>query len=119
HARPLLFPQQRQTWATMEKVIAAIEQFTADKGTLPATLADLPSGVIKKDAWGNDLVYSMPGSGNDYDLISLGSDAAVGGEGPAADISAAAGASLMASWFDYTPTSGLDIVLNTKADVIA
>jgi hypothetical protein len=61
----------------------------------------------------------LPGSGNDYDLISLGSDGTVGGEDTAADISAGAGASLMASWFDYTPTSGVDIVLNTKADVIA
>jgi DNA-binding transcriptional regulator/RsmH inhibitor MraZ len=119
HSRPLLYPQQRQSWATMEKVIAAIDQFKADHGALPSTLADLPAGVVTKDAWGNDLVYTVPGSGNDYDLISLGSNGVVGGEGTAADISAAAGASLMASWFDYTPTSGVDIVLNTAANVIA
>jgi hypothetical protein len=67
---------------------------------------------------GNPLVYALPGSGNDYDLISLGSDGAEGGEGTAADISAGAGASLMASWFDYTPTSGIDIVVNSHPDVI-
>jgi hypothetical protein len=119
HARPLLYPQQRQTWATMEAVIAAIEKQKLDTGAYPATLADLPSGLTTTDAWGRPLVYRIPGSGNDYDLISLGSDGVEGGEDTAADISAGAGASLMASWFDYTPTSGVDIVLNTKADVIA
>lgn len=119
HARPLLFPQQRQSWATMEQVIAAIDKHKADTGAYPTTLADLPAGLTTTDAWGNPLVYALPGSGNDYDLISLGSDGVAGGEGTAADISAAAGASLMASWFDYTPSSGVDIVVNTKPDVIA
>ncbi len=119
HARPLLFPEQRQTWATMEQVIAAIEQFKADHGEYPPTLSDLPAGVATSDAWGNELVYALPGSGNDYDLISLGSDGKPGGDGTAADISAAAGASLMASWFDYTPTSGIDIVVNSAPDAIA
>jgi Type II secretion system (T2SS), protein G len=119
HARPLLYPQQRRTWASMERVIAAIEKHKLDNGDYPATLADLPAGLSIADAWGRPLVYTNPGSGNEYDLISLGSDNAEGGEGTAADISAAAGASLMASWFDYTPTSGIDIVVNTKPDVIA
>jgi hypothetical protein len=64
-------------------------------------------------------VYANPGSGNDYDLISLGSDGAVGGDDTAADISSAAGASLMATWYDYTPTSGIDIVVNTNSSEIA
>jgi len=119
HARPLLYPQQRQTWATMEIVIAAIEKFQSDNGAYPASLADLPAGLKTDDAWGRPLLYSNPGSGNDYDLISLGSDGAEGGEDTAADISAGAGASLMATWFDYTPTSGIDIVVNTKPDVFA
>jgi hypothetical protein len=119
HARPLLFPQQRRTWAIMEQVIAAIDKHKADNGEYPDALSKLPAGLVTDDAWGNALIYANPGSGNDYDLISLGSDGAVGGEGTAADISAAAGASLMASWFDYTPTSGIDIVVNTKPDVIA
>ena len=119
HARPLLYPQQRQTWATMELVIGAIEKFKLDNGEYPATLAALPAGLKTDDAWGNSLVYANPGSGNDYDLISLGSDNALGGEDTAADISSAAGASLMASWYDYTPTSGIDIVLNTSPALIA
>jgi hypothetical protein len=119
HARPLLYPQQRQTWATMELVIAAIEKFKVDNGEYPATLAALPAGLKTDDAWGRPLVYANPGSGNDYDLISLGSDGIVGGEDTAADISSAAGASLMATWFDYTPTSGIDIVVNTSPALIA
>lgn len=119
HARPQLYPQQRSTWATMELVIAAIEKFNSDNGHYPASLADLPAGVVTNDAWGNALVYSMPGSGNDYDLISLGSDGAEGGDDTKADISSGAGASLMATWFDYTPTSGVDIVVNTGAAIIA
>lgn len=119
HARPLLYPQQRQTWAAMEKVIAAIEKIKLDTGTYPASLAALPAGLVTTDGWGRSLIYALPGSGNDYDLISFGSDGKQGGEDTAADISSAAGASLMASWFDYTPTSGIDIVLNTKAEVIA
>jgi hypothetical protein len=47
--------------------------------------------------------------------VSLGADGAVGGEGLNADISSAAGASLVATWFEYTPTSALDIEMNTGA----
>ena len=119
HARPLLYPQQRRTWALMETVIAQIEQFRADEGHYPATLADLPAGAPDPDAWGNALVYNLPGSGNDYDLISLGADAAPGGEDLDADISSAAGASLVATWFEYTPTSGIDLEVDTKPVDIA
>jgi len=119
HARPLLYPQQRQTWATMELVIAAIEKFKLDNGDYPATLAALPAGLKTDDAWGHPLGYANPGSGNDYDLISLGSDGMEGGDDTAADISSAAGASLMATWYDYTPTSGIDIVVNTSPALIA
>lgn len=119
HARPLLYPQQRSTWETMEAVIAALEQFHADNGSYPAALADLPGGAPPGDAWGNALVYRLPGSGNDYDLISYGADGEPGGDDLDADISSAAGASLVATWFEYTPTSGIDIEMDTKPSDIA
>jgi hypothetical protein len=119
HARPLLFPQQRKSWDKMQVVIAAIEKYFADNGTYPEQLSDIPGPLDTLDAWGNPLVYKMPGSGNDYDLISLGADGAEGGEDVDADISSAAGASLIGSWFDYTPTSGIDIEANTAPAVIA
>ena len=97
----------------MEKVIAIVERFKTGNGNYTPNLAAL-AGRPFRDAWGRDLVYVIPGSGNDYDLLSLGAEGAAGGEDLNADISAAAGASLMASWFDYTPTSGLDIELTAN-----
>ena len=41
---------------------------------------------LNKDPWGNDYRYAYPGSNGEFDVYSLGADAAVGGEGEAADI---------------------------------
>jgi hypothetical protein len=118
HARPLLFPQQRKTWEIMQAVVRKIEDYAAaNNGEYPPDLTTIGGPYV--DAWGEPLVYTYPGSGNDYDLISLGADKKVGGEGLDADISAGAAASLVASWFDYTPSSGIDIEIDTKSDVIA
>jgi hypothetical protein len=119
HARPQLYPQQRKTWDKMQVVIAAVEKYFVDNGVYPDTLGDLPGPLDTKDAWGNELVYRMPGSGNDYDLISFGANGEEGGDDLDADISSAAGASMIGSWFDYTPTSGIDIESNTAPTVIA
>ena len=46
-------------------------------------------GYIKKltkDPWGNEYRYVYPGSNGEFDIFSLGADAAVGGESEAADI---------------------------------
>ena len=77
----------------------------------------LPSRT--QDAWGNPFEYKKPRSGNDYDLISYGADGKPDGEDVNADISSAAGASLVATWFEYTPTSGIDIEVDTKLEDIA
>jgi hypothetical protein len=118
HARPLLYPQQRKTWEIMEGVIDLIEKYKTDNGDYPHKLSDVP-GTATTDAWGHDLDYSNPGSGNDYDLISFGADGVAGGDDLDADISSAAGASLVATWFEYTPTSGIDIEVDTKPGDIA
>jgi general secretion pathway protein G len=39
-----------------------------------------------KDAWGNDYRYAVPGQGKAFDLISLGADGQVGGEGENRDV---------------------------------
>jgi hypothetical protein len=111
-ARPLLYPEQRKTWDTMQATMTAIDTYKATNGDYPASLAALPGGE-PLDAWGRAFVYRLPGLGADYDLISLGADEKPGGEDLDADISSAAPASLVASWFDYTPTSGIDIDVNT------
>lgn len=118
HARPLLFPEQRATWETMQAVMKNIDDFKVKHAHYPQKLSDLPGGE-PTDFWGNPFVYRQPGLGEDYDLISLGANGEEGGEGLNADISSAAGASLVATWFEYTPTSGLDIELNTKSEEIA
>jgi hypothetical protein len=118
HARPLLYPQQRNTWNVMEGVIELIEQYKADNGDYPDSLTDMP-GAATEDAWGKPLAYNKPGSGNDYDLISYGANGVAGGDDLDADISSASGASLVATWFEYTPTSGIDIEVDTKPADIA
>jgi hypothetical protein len=118
-ARPLLFPEQRATWEAMQELMKAIDEHRAKHGVYPDALADLEAPPPTLDAWGHELVYRKPGLGADYDLISLGEDGEVGGEGLKADISSAAGASLVSTWFDYTPTSALDIEIDTKPADIA
>ena len=46
-------------------------------------------GYIKKltkDPWGNEYRYAYPGNNGEFDVWSLGSDVAAGGNGEAADI---------------------------------
>jgi Type II secretion system (T2SS), protein G len=130
HARPLLYPEQRTTWDTMQKIIMALDKYKENHNKYPSTLEELktePNSAITSenllDAWGNPFEYKTPGLSGEYDLISWGrnhcKDGDVAGEGLDADISAAAGASLVATWFDYTPTSALDIEVVTKSEVIA
>jgi len=40
-----------------------------------------------KDAWSNEYKYSVPGTGKAFDLISLGADGQVGGDGENRDLS--------------------------------
>ena len=47
------------------------------------------SGYLKKipiDPWGNDYIYNVTEDGYDYEIISLGADGKIGGEGINADI---------------------------------
>jgi len=41
---------------------------------------------LNKDPWGNEYRYLYPGSNGEFDVFSLGADAAAGGEAEAADI---------------------------------
>lgn len=42
---------------------------------------------VSKDPWGNDYIYRIPGpDGQDFALLSYGSDGMEGGEGDAADL---------------------------------
>jgi len=48
-----------------------------------------PSGYLKKipkDPWGNNYIYNVLEDGYNYEIISLGADGKIGGEGINADI---------------------------------
>ncbi len=79
---------------------AALDMYKLDVGNYPGALESLvksPGGgnwngpylkknKIPKDPWGNNYQYTFPGSNNDYDLASLGADAAAGGDGENKDV---------------------------------
>lgn len=79
---------------------------TTPQDALQPTYAAVPT---TDTAWGNDYFYKCPGDTGDYDLISFGADGAPGGVDKDADISANAEASLVATWYEYTPINGMDI----------
>jgi type II secretion system protein G len=100
----------KRTMATaqMSALETALESYKLDNGTYPSTeqglqaLVEAPSvgklparwrkggylkkGKVPKDPWGNEYVYLSPGSHNDIDLISYGSDNESGGEDADADV---------------------------------
>jgi general secretion pathway protein G len=89
--------------AQIESFGQALDQYRLDTGHYPSTeqgLASLraaPQQVarwqgpylkreIPLDPWGRPYAYVKPGQHGEYDLMSLGADGAVGGEGEAIDV---------------------------------
>ena len=84
----------------------ALVMFKINEGSYPTTNQGLQSlktnpgnlknpskypsgGYINKlplDPWGNAYVYIYPGQNSEYDIVSLGADGQIGGEGENADI---------------------------------
>ena len=86
------------------------QQLLLDPATPQEALLPTYSSVPVTDLeWDNDYFYKCPGDTGDYDLISFGADGQPGGADKDADISANAEASLISTWFEYTPINGLDI----------
>jgi len=119
-ARPLLLPIQKKAWEQLQGIMALLEKHKTANGAYPTTaqglaaLSAVAGGPISaQDPWGRSVVYKCPGDHGDFDLASMGADGAAGGEGENADITSWAEASLIGTWFEYTPTSALDISLNT------
>jgi len=84
---------------------SSLELYKLDNFVYPSTaqglsaLVEKPSGEgtknwreggyikkLNKDPWGNEYRYQFPGEKGEFDVFSLGADAAVGGEGEATDI---------------------------------
>lgn len=122
--RPLLFLRQRKAWADMQDIMQLLETYFQKNGAYPTTaqgIAALKPYVTPKipkvptqDPWGNKYVYVSPGVHRDFDLVSHGADGKPGGsiEIEDADIASWAEASLVASWYEYTPTSAMDIAFD-------
>jgi general secretion pathway protein G len=120
----------------MQQLIALLDEYHRKNGYYPAALTDLSTllpftfkvglqsitltAVPSKDLWGNDYYYKSPGLTGEYDLVCLGSDGQPGStnDDPLSDdISSAAEGSMIATWFDYTPTGAMDIqILRVVAD---
>lgn len=67
-----------------EQSLLALVEKPADVDTWAGPY--LRKKVVPKDPWGREYQYRYPGEHGEYDLYSLGSDNAEGGEGEAADI---------------------------------
>jgi general secretion pathway protein G len=83
----------------LETLAGKIDQFRADTGRLPETLDQMVTspgipgwlGPYAKpeelrDPWGTAIEYKRPGAGGPFELVSLGADAAAGGDSVDADI---------------------------------
>ncbi|MFW9780630.1 MAG: type II secretion system protein GspG, partial [Candidatus Heimdallarchaeota archaeon] len=122
--RPLIYPKQKKAWEEMKNIMVLLDLFNLDNGRYPKEaegLAALTPYVTPEipdvpivDPWGKEYDYIFPGTYGDYDLVSYGADNAPGGEGENADITSWATASLIGSWYEYTPTGALDIVMDEK-----
>ena len=97
--------QSRQAAARVqiELLGAALDQFKLDVGRYPNSqeglqaLQQSPGNApgwegpylkkdIPRDPWGSPYQYKSPGEHGEYDIASLGSDGAAGGEGEASDV---------------------------------
>lgn len=86
--------------AQVQTLAEKVQQFEQDTGSLPGSLDDLvkaPGGASGwlgpyakdgelKDPWNHPYVYTMPGEGKPFDIVSLGADGQAGGDSVNADI---------------------------------
>ena len=110
-------PKQIQASQEIELIGLLLEDYRTMHGSYPTTdegLSQLKEIIPLKDTWGNVFDYRCPGQHLDYDLVSFGANGEPGGEGEDADITNWAEASLIGQWFEYTPTSALDIAFDEK-----
>jgi general secretion pathway protein G len=101
YMRHLKKARRVQAKAQIECYAVAINDYNLDTRKWPGSLNDLLQSpgltrwkgpyldkvsVIPKDPWGNDYVYTQPGTHGDFDLVSYGEDGSPGGSGWNADV---------------------------------
>ncbi len=84
--------------AQVQTMAEKVQQYEMDTGTLPGSLQDLVSSSTPgwlgpyakegslKDPWNHPYVYTTPGDGQPFDLMSLGKDGKPGGESVDGDV---------------------------------
>lgn len=123
--RSLLSPGAKRAWAEMGVLIQKLEAFAeSHSGSYPTTsegLVVLLGDVPSPDPWGNPYSYKCPGRFVSYELSSAGPDGIFGpgSDGICDDITSWAPCSLIAEWFEYTPSRGTDIAVNTVLSEMA
>jgi Type II secretion system (T2SS), protein G len=131
NVRLLLYPPQQKAWSEMQVLMKLLEQYSDEQHTANpgldanvkvypttaqglAALQSLTSDPLPLvDPWGRDYVYSSPGMYGDYDLVCYGANGVPGGTDLDADITSWAEGSVVARWYEYTPTSAMDVSINT------
>ena len=101
---PKIFEKMGQAKSAEQRIrtqslVGNIELFKLEMGKYPENLGALvrnpgsdkwngpyAKDTDLKDAWGNDYRYTVPGQRKAYDLVSLGADGAIGGEGENKDV---------------------------------
>jgi len=126
-SRPLLTPKQKKAWSEMQAIMYLLELYYHDgnRNRYPNTaegiralqpyLSQLESPLSSLptiDPWGNEYVYTSPGLHADYDLLSYGDDVTSEKSNQKEHIESWAEASLIATWYEYTPTSAMDIAFD-------
>lgn len=129
--RPLLTPLQRKAWKDIQAIMSLLRAYNTKNNAYPSTAEGLgslttfaaaqnpPVTVPATDPWGNPYYYRSPGQYNDYELASWGADGVPGGDSDNADITSWADSSLIAEWYEYTPSHGLDISISSAPTDLA
>ena len=82
-----LYRLDNRTYPTTSQGLEALVTRPTSAPTPPNWAAEGYLPEVPTDPWGTPYVYASPGRDSAYELVSLGSDAAPGGDGTAADIS--------------------------------
>ena len=96
--------EQKVAKAQIEAFGRALDAYRLDIGRYPTVEQGLAALIVRPndeakwqgpylqkqiplDPWGHPYIYRIPGQGTDFDLLSMGKDGQLGGEGENADVS--------------------------------